>query len=214
MIFIKYPEPGRVKTRLAAHLGPEAACDLYQCFIEDIVNATDTLPAEKQICCHPPETMEKTARWLGGRRCVAPQTGKNLMERMQRAFEAAFARGTDQAALIGSDLPDLPGRLIIRAFDALSDADAVIGPAMDGGYYLIGFRRNGFTPAIFKDMTWSAPDVFGKTMAAFARAGRAVSALPAWNDLDEVADLRRMMQDAAARRRAPRTAAYLARLGF
>ncbi|HWR89829.1 MAG TPA: TIGR04282 family arsenosugar biosynthesis glycosyltransferase, partial [Dissulfurispiraceae bacterium] len=108
---------------------------------------------------------------------------------MSLAFEDTFERGYREALLIGTDIPDLPLDVIHEAFSAGKTHDAVLGPARDGGYYLIGFRKTSFTPEIFNDMPWGAADVCARTMDVFRRSGKSVHMLPAWGDVDTARDL-------------------------
>jgi len=133
-------------------------------------------------------------------------------ERMENAFRQAFTRGFSRVVLIGSDIPDLPSPLINEALAALRMHDAVIGPARDGGYYLIGFRNDTFFPAVFSGIAWSTGAVFRSTMQAFGKAGQRVHELPLWQDVDTIEDLK----DLAARSRrsafsSSRTMSFLAR---
>jgi rSAM/selenodomain-associated transferase 1 len=132
--------------------------------------------------------------WLGSDRTYHPQEGADLGERMERAFRAIFAATVERAVLIGSDLPDLPAGILHEAMDALKQHDAVIGPAQDGGYYLIGFRKSGFLPEIFRGIIWSRPDVFDRTRQIFRRANTMVHLLPPWQDVDTIEDLRDLMR--------------------
>lgn len=190
IIFVKNPTPGNVKTRLMKKIGPETAADLYRCL------APDTLTAAKQagypllVCVHPPECLDIVRGWLGADIMYGTQEGSDLGERMRNAFEKVFP-SCSRAVLIGSDSPDLPPFLLHEAFEALSSpCGSVIGPARDGGYYLIGFSRQAYTPAAFDDIAWSTPNVFKSTMSALCRAGLDVHILPEWYDIDEYDDLK------------------------
>lgn len=110
--------------------------------------------------------------------------------RMKNAFMSCFAEGMTAAVLLGSDLPDLPGAVLKEAFSALEDSDGVLGPSVDGGYYLVGFRREGFCPEIFDNIPWSTEQVFPETVSRFYEARRTVALLPPGRDLDTPDDLR------------------------
>jgi glycosyltransferase A (GT-A) superfamily protein (DUF2064 family) len=113
---------------------------------------------------------------------------------MENAFRTVFAEGASRAVLIGSDFPDLPGEVIAEALVGLQENDAVIGPAVDGGYYLIGFRNDTFRPDVFQDIRWSTDSVFRETLERFAGTGSRVHCLRQWQDVDTVDDLRSLQQ--------------------
>lgn len=191
LLFIKSPVRGRVKSRLAAALGENAALGLYKNFVLDTLATVELSGHPCRICFHPPDAGEAVADWLGRRRSYLAQTGNDLGERMEQAFRRVFSEGAcSRAILIGSDIPDLPGDAFSEAFRSLDRHDAVIGPATDGGYYLIGFRIDTFFPDIFHAVEWSTDTVFSRTMEVFAKAGLRVHALPAWRDVDTSEDLR------------------------
>lgn len=123
-----------------------------------------------------------------------PQQGKNLGERMQNSFVQAFLQGFHRVIIIGSDSPDLPRTFIEEAFSALKTMDSVIGPACDGGYYLIGFRKETFFPEVFTGITWSTDKVFEESCARLKNAGRKTYILPPWHDIDTLADLQELIR--------------------
>jgi hypothetical protein len=212
LLFLKAPARGAVKSRLAAVLGEDAALELYRNFVLDMLETIDRSGLPCRICYHPPDAGERVAGWLGRHRSYLAQTGDDVGERMEQAFRRAFAEGISRAVLVGSDIPDLPPAFLADAFGSLATSDAAIGPARDGGYYLIGFRRDRFFPAIFHGMPWSSDSVFMRTMRTFDQAGCRVQVLPAWRDVDTILDLK----DLATRRHDPgsgatRTMLYLAR---
>ena len=190
LLFIKAPEAGQVKSRLAARIGDHAALGLYQCFVLDVLDTITTVGSPLTIFFTPVDTHNLITAWLGQERSYAAQTGSDVGERMKNAFSVTFADGILRAVLIGSDLPDLPAALIRQAFDALDDCGAVIGPAYDGGYYLIGFRIDSFTPEIFSNISWGTNKVFAETLQVFERSWTRVHILPVWRDMDTIDDLR------------------------
>ena len=190
LLFVKAPLPGQVKTRLAASLGEDATLQLYRRFAQDILTAIDGAGIAVQVHYTPADARKAVAAWLGQERQYAPQEGADLGSRMENAFRRAFAEGSPRAVLIGSDLPDLPGDLLTEAFRSLDNNDAVIGPAKDGGYYLIGFRRDTFLPAIFPGMAWGTNRVYSVTLERFTQARYRVHSLREWQDVDTVEDLK------------------------
>jgi hypothetical protein len=194
MVFVKRPVPGEVKTRLSIELGTEEAADLYRCFVEDALAIVDGIGVPVIVCVHPPGSMDDIAAWLGKDRVYRPQQGDDLGARMADAFRTAFDEGYERVVLVGSDSPDLEQALVREAFDALDGYDSVIGPAQDGGYYLIGFSHKGFTADVFVDIPWSTFEVLGCTLDALAQARRTLHFLPPWGDVDTIADVRALVR--------------------
>jgi uncharacterized protein len=189
IVFLRAPEPGQVKSRLARHIGPEPALSLYRHFVHDTLETVNALGIPVQICFYPAAKREAVISWLGSGYTYLDQSGDHLGQRMATAFIRAFESGPDRAVLIGTDIPDLPGSIIAEAFNALNSHDAVIGPAADGGYYLIGFNANGFLPAIFDGIAWGHPDVFARTLEIFKKHKTPLHQVPMWQDIDEYEDL-------------------------
>jgi rSAM/selenodomain-associated transferase 1 len=194
LVFVKYPEPGRVKTRLTAWIGADAAAELYRAFVADVLATVKTLGFPFQICFYPEDKRALMLQWLGEEYHYVPQRGKNLGERMKYGFVDAFADENERVVITGSDAPDLPLSILRRAFDGLTTHDVVIGPSQDGGYYLIGFRRDTFLPPVFDNIPWSTPTVFDMTMSILHDQGLKVSLLPEWQDVDTVGDIKRLVQ--------------------
>jgi len=215
LLFIKAPEIGKVKTRLVGRLDAAVAANLYKCFTADILETLESHGYPVTVCYHPPAAEKHVVQWLGNDYVYQPQQGKDLGERMAGAFSQAFADGRREAVLIGSDFPDLPGIVIDEAFSGLTHSEAVIGPATDGGYYLIGFRSDGYFPELFRAMPWGTPTVLRKTMDLFAAHECGVHVLPEWRDIDEYADLeyfiKNRIKGASA---APNTVNYLRSIGL
>lgn len=194
IIFVKLPEKGRVKTRLSAVLGEDAVLELYKCFVEDIIAAVSQLGCRPLIAYHPEDAGAKIAAWLGDENDYFAQAGADLGTRMSNAFQRVFGQGTLRAVLIGSDFPDLPAEIINQAFSSLQANDAVIGPAKDGGYYLIGFRHEAFLSRVFEGVSWSTAEVFEQTMSIIAQQGLNIHQLPIWRDIDRPEDISDLMK--------------------
>jgi rSAM/selenodomain-associated transferase 1 len=124
-----------------------------------------------------------------------PQSGEDLGEKMHNVFCQCFSEGFRSVVIIGSDSPDLPLRIVRDAFQALDTYDAVIGPAFDGGYYLIGFTRDGLFPDVFRGIAWGTNDVFRKTMKLLEDAGIRPWILPIWRDIDKPEDIFSLIED-------------------
>ena len=189
LFFVKYPEPGQVKTRLAAGIGAAHAIALYQCFLDDL-SATLANSGHDVIVCYSPNTITAKA-WAQHRFPFAKQfyaqRGSDLGERILNAFEFGF-HAYQKLLLIGSDSPHLPAHIFNEAFDALEEFDAVIGPSTDGGYYLIGFRHKVVSRA-FQNINWSTNRVLTQTKNALASENKSVHLLPETLDIDEYDDL-------------------------
>lgn len=191
LFFVKYPEAGRVKTRLGSVIGAEPAAMLYRLFVQDMMEQLGKVRADLRIVCDPDAdgSVARYKSWLGPQHSYFAQQGASLGARMQHALEAAYAKGYERVVVLGSDVPDYPHELVQKALDDLYLADGVIGPAFDGGYYLIGFRKDAYLPAAFDGVEWSTPRVFEQTMEHLDEARKEVVRLPDWNDVDTMWDL-------------------------
>jgi rSAM/selenodomain-associated transferase 1 len=215
LLFIKAPEKGQVKTRLAAAIGNDAAFELYRNFILDIIDTVKKTGCPFRICFYPPDAGEAVTSWLGARYRLMPQNGNDLGERMENAFLQCFSEGAESAILIGSDIPDLVPDVLREALSSLAENDSVIGPASDGGYYLIGFKKGAFLPRIFHGIRWSEETVFQETITMLHDAALTVHRAPLWNDVDTVQDLKALYErNRAAGSDKTRTMTYLNKSNF
>ena len=190
ILFVKYPEKGMVKTRLSTGLGDEITQNLYKCFVSDLIEGLGKKRYTFKIAFYPPGADEKIISWLGPEHSYITQVGRDIGERMENAFKETFLEGFKEVLVIGTDIPALTPSLIDKALKALRNYDAVIGPCFDGGYYLIGFRKEMFLSDIFKGIQWSTERVFKDTMEVFTKKGYTVSVLPKLRDIDRIEDLR------------------------
>jgi len=210
IFFVKDPVKGAVKRRLAADLNETIAVELYRIFILDMLATLDTCEAQCLICVYPESALEKVKKWLGPLYHYLPQEGKDLGERMKDCFIEAFSMKCKNVILIGSDIPDLPLVIIKAAFRMFETHDAVVGPAHDGGYYLIGFRNDTFVPEVFDKMKWGGETVLRSTLNRLKKRGCRVHLLPAWSDVDTLADVMALLQrNTAAVGACPKTISYL-----
>jgi len=193
VIFVRYPEKGAVKSRLAPALDEGLIVALYESFVVDLLATLEASGHPFRIAFTPADRGEEIFRRFG-RHDGFPQTGADLGERMKNCFQRCFADGFSQAVIIGSDIPDLPPEIFAEAFTALETGGAVIGPAADGGYYLIGFREETFVPEVFEGIAWSTEGVFAETLERLARAGVGVHRLPCLRDVDTPEDLRDLVR--------------------
>lgn len=190
LLFMKAPAGGRVKSRLAADLGEDAAAEIYRNFVLDSVSMLEAAGGPFRICFYPRDAEAHVVGWLGpGYRYMA-QEGNDLGERMENAFSRVFSEGFRRVVLIGSDIPDLPASFVRAAFAELRTHDVVLGPAQDGGYYLIGLNRHTYIPEAFRGIRWSTGTVLIETLGALRAASRQVRLLGEWSDVDSLKDLK------------------------
>jgi len=214
LLFAKAPEKGQVKTRLSTYLDEEITLNLYKCFVADVIEVLKKAGHPFKIAFHPPESGKEIILWLGEEHSYTPQVGVHLGERMKNAFRGAFLEGFSEVLVIGTDIPDLTPSLIDEALEALSGNNAVIGPCLDGGYYLIGFKKETFLPDIFRGIKWSTEGVFRETMAVFSHNGYKVHVLPKLRDIDRPEDLKAFYEESRKRKsRHSKTFSYLSSHG-
>ncbi len=187
IVFLKHPEPGKVKTRLAADIGKRRAAMLYRVFVETVLERTESKSFSRIIFYTPSSKKKQLTRWLGPAVEYCPQQGRDLGERMLNAFRYAFAQGADKTVIIGTDSPTLDNRTILNAFRKLNQADAVIGPSTDGGYYLLGMKK--LHRQLFMGMAWSTGKVLERTLSVLKKSGLTHSCLRKVFDVDTLEDL-------------------------
>ena len=189
LFFIKNPEKGKVKTRLGSVIGDKMAVKLYKRFLLEMLSTLNRGTFLFYVCFHPEDSLNDLKNWLGEDYLYTPQIGENLGEKMKNAFIEAFSMKFKRVLLIGSDIPDLPLEFIDEAFKSLDEKDAVIGPSVDGGYYLIGFKDKTFLPRAFEKIPWSTERVFDETMKVLENQKLTVHALQPLRDIDTIDDL-------------------------
>jgi rSAM/selenodomain-associated transferase 1 len=195
-VMAKVPGVTVVKSRLYTVLSPEQATALYRCFLLDRLDGLATVSdVERVVAFTPPERGdEMTALVPPGFRCV-PQRGRDLGERLARLLDGLLKEGYAGAIAIDSDSPTLPMAYVVAAADILrrAMADVVIGPAEDGGYYLIGVGAP--QPRLFEEMAWSTSSVLPTTLARVKELGLRSHLLPPWFDVDTEDDLARLRDE-------------------
>jgi len=204
LVFARLPERGRVKTRLAQAIGDDAGLAAYETMLRDLLASIGkSLPdTEIEILWAPTEIAngERLARAFGNF-ATAMQTGGTLGDRLSMAFsERFFFHATQKIVAIGVDDPRLPRDLIDHAFALLDSCEWVIGPAEDGGYYLIGCRAGAFDPLIFEDVAWGTSSVFAATTDTIEEWQSSVAVLPVRWDVDVAADWERYLECGVAGR--------------
>lgn len=186
----RYPLPGQAKTRLIPVLGEEGACRLHQKMVEHTMatvrNFSLVFPTDIFVFFNGgSEVLMKT--WLGSGAKYLLQPAGDLGIKMSAAFEAVFARGCKTAMMIGTDCPDIDGDILSESFSLLDELDMVIGPAADGGYYLLGLKKNH--DKLFKGIAWGSDQVLSQTLTAAGNAHIRVGCLPQLADIDRPEDL-------------------------
>jgi rSAM/selenodomain-associated transferase 1 len=218
LIFARVPELGRVKTRLAADVGEERALAIYEAMLHDALQSVDPVEDRRPRLsgdpagnttgegAYPPRETEVEILWAPtaiangdtlhrafGDRVLAMQTGETLSERLAMAFsERFFFQRTLKIVAIGVDDPTLSRALIDDAFMLLDSVEWVVGPAVDGGYYLIGCRGATFDVEVFTGIEWGTSRVLAQTLERIADLNATVALLPERRDIDVAEDLDRV----------------------
>jgi rSAM/selenodomain-associated transferase 1 len=197
-VMLRVPGAEPVKTRLHPALGRGPATLLYRCLLLDTLDIAARVVGASSVAAFSPLTAARTVAGLlpAGMGRVG-QRGGDLGERMGNLIADLLAEGHPAALIIGSDLPALPVAYLEEAARVLAEgaADVVLGPAEDGGYYLIGLRRAA--PALFTDIAWSTAEVLTATRARARALGLCAYLLPPWHDVDTPDDLARLRRDLA-----------------
>ncbi|MBI2083319.1 MAG: TIGR04282 family arsenosugar biosynthesis glycosyltransferase [Deltaproteobacteria bacterium] len=184
LIFAKYPEPGRVKTRLAKTIGPEKAAILYKEMVETVMQKSLPVDGEyrRTLCFDPPQMENDFREWFPLLE-MRPQCRGDLGQRMSAVFQESLENGSTKTVLIGTDCVEIDRSLLCDAFDRLEKSDLVLGPAKDGGYYLIGMKKPH--PFLFEGIPWSTEKVLGLTLEKAKESDLKVELLKTLSDLDE-----------------------------
>jgi rSAM/selenodomain-associated transferase 1 len=188
ILFAKYPVSGQVKTRIAEALGNYFAFGLYKSLLADVSDLTRQINAETIIVYSGPEGA--TFNEFPGITCIL-QRGNNIGERMYNAFMDIFSTGSGKCLLIGGDTPDITVEILHEGYDILEQADIVLGPTTDGGYYCIGIKEGSLKSTFFQNIPWSTSLVFTETINRITETGLSWASLPVLSDLDEIDDLKR-----------------------
>ncbi|WP_048185367.1 TIGR04282 family arsenosugar biosynthesis glycosyltransferase [Methanoculleus sediminis] len=196
-VMARMPVPGEVKTRLVPPLTPAEAARLYAGFLRDTIGLLASLEGIRPFVAYTPHGADGFFSGIVPPGfSILPQAGKDLGERLDNVTATLFSRGATAAVLCDSDSPTLPGRCLEEAFGRLDEADVVIGPCDDGGYYLIGMRKH--VPRLFEGIPWSSARVTQRTVRIAERLDLSVSLLEPWYDVDTAADLDRLCREVAA----------------
>ncbi len=203
VMFAKAPIPGQVKTRLSPALTEDEAATLHGSFVLDTLERTKAaagkfkLPIDRFLACAP-SSSHVFFRIMEARHGVTllDQQGDDLGARMHHTFASLFGQGYQRICLVGTDVPSLPLTHYRDAVEALTRHDLVIGPASDGGYYLIGLTQP--CPDLFTNIPWSTDRVRALTQQKAVGAGLKIALLPTWSDVDTIDDLQALIDESAA----------------
>lgn len=209
VIFAKAPMPGQVKTRLCPPLTQDEAATLHGSFVLDTLERTkaviakERLSIDRYIACLPSASLVffKILEERHGVRLL-DQVGDDLGQRMHRTFVDLFGRGYRRVFIVGTDVPTLPFSIYQQAVSLIESHDLVLGPASDGGYYLIGLKRP--MPELFTDVPWSTANVLAATHRNASALGLTVGLLKEWRDVDVADDLRALIQECAQDMKRPK----------
>lgn len=185
LIFAKNLIYGGVKTRLAATIGNDMALTVYGHLLQHTASVTQYLPVEKIVFYS--NAVEDQDNWGNEVFKKQVQVGNDLGERMQHAFAHAFEQGNKEVAIIGTDCLGLTSTIIMNAFAYLNKHDVVIGPANDGGYYLLAMKK--MCPQLFQNIAWSTDEVLNQTLVICHQQNLSVYQLPELSDIDYENDL-------------------------
>jgi rSAM/selenodomain-associated transferase 1 len=209
VIFAKAPIPGQVKTRLCPPLTPDEAATLHGTFVIDTLERTRTaatrfgLPLDRYLACSPSSTLA-FFKIMEERHAVRllDQEGEDLGARMHHVCDTLFGHGYRRVVIVGSDVPTLPLDRYQQALELLDRFDVALGPAFDGGYYLIGLRTAA--PELFHDIPWSTDRVLPLTKAKAAALGLTIGELLQWRDVDTLDDLNTLIEASRLDARKPK----------
>lgn len=192
IVFLKYPYPGRVKTRLASDLGEQRACELYRDFAERVIAEVYPINGVYTLSLYLDPMADRTAYegWLGAGMDLHMQRGEDLGERLSNAIQCAFENGKDKVIVIGSDCIGFDEETLCTWFENLDQRDLVVGPASDGGYYLIGMKQHH--PRLFESVPWSSDQVLDVTLKRAKSLGLTLWQLEERIDVDTIEDLTKL----------------------
>lgn len=219
MIMAKAPIPGEVKTRLTPVLSPEGAAELSRCFFLDTLELAQSMPDCEVVLAYSPDDLLEVFP-MGGLKvdeCISQGEG-DLGQRMRHVFDTLFDLGYTKVILVGTDLPTVPLRYLQEAFSYLDYHPVVLGPSLDGGYYLIGLQS--MIPEIFEGIDWGTNQVFSQTIEQMECVKVEWARLLPWYDVDTLEDLDfliahlDLLQNCAEERLPGNTIAFLERGGY
>lgn len=192
-LFAKFWEPGRVKTRLAATLGNELACELYKVFVFHLLDSMAPAAENATVVFSPPNRQADFETAIPTGWMFEPQSDGDLGDRMRHFFAGRLPNAESKVVVIGADCPQLLAAEIETAYDRLDQNDVVIGPSTDGGYYLLGMK--GDLVEVFDNIDWSTSAVLDQTIQRINQQGKTYALLDARTDVDDEAALKQMLAE-------------------
>lgn len=195
IIFTRYPEPGKVKTRLIPHLGEEEAALVHRRLTERIIQQVLPIRQMRRVLIsllYTGGSLQQMKNWLQYEIRFEKQPEGNIGLRMAAAFQSAWSRSSRRAVVIGSDCPAVNAKIVALAFERLLTHDIVLGPAYDGGYYLIGLHRqlpHEKLHILFQNIAWGTGMVFQHTVRRAEQEKLTIATLEKLHDVDRVDDL-------------------------
>jgi rSAM/selenodomain-associated transferase 1 len=193
VVVAKRPAPGRTKTRLSPPLSSGEAATLYECFLRDTLDLMRQVAGVRPAIAYMPATEASYFAQMAPDFELILQEGDDLGARLDNALRHYLQLGCERVVIMDSDSPTLPAACLSAAFEALGEADVVLGPCEDGGYYLIGLGRPA--PRLLREVRMSTPRVMADTLALAAADGLQVSLLPTWYDIDDAQSLGRLAME-------------------
>ena len=209
IIFVKAPQPGKVKTRLGRSIGMDKSCEVYRQFGRDWIARLNQLGLPLLIFYAPQEERPSIQSWLGDSHHYYPQQGGDLGDRMTHAFSQGFELGFEHLMIFGSDSPDIPLDVIQQGIQKIQGDNIVVGPSNDGGYYSIGFSQKQWFPEIFENIEWSSESVYQSTIDILSQHHKSVMPLQVWFDVDTLDDLKELYLRIQDTQTLPHTLSYL-----
>ena len=185
-VFAKQPTVGRVKTRLAQTTSAEFACRVAEAFLHDSLDRLASVAASRMIVYAPADAVGYYSQLSSGRYALMPQAEGDLGDRLRSFFAWTRQQGHAHIVAVGTDSPTLPVEYIEQAFRLLDSHDVVIGPACDGGYYLIGSALTDLK--VFDEIPWSTTHVLEATIRRVSEQSARLALLPPWYDVDTAED--------------------------
>ena len=193
IIFARYPRAGEVKTRLGAEIGMEKAAEVYRQLAEGTFAIAGELAGMVRSCLfyEPSASIHEMRKWVGDGLELFPQEGEDLGERMRNVFRKVFDEGANASLIVGTDIPDLDAGLVRKGFEHLEREPVVVGPSVDGGYYLLGMQKG--VGDLFSGVRWSSQHVLADTLARVSNLGLSCGLLPELADIDTKEDWERFL---------------------
>lgn len=195
VVFAKAPIVGEVKTRLCPPLTPDEAASLHGSLVMDMLERCQAVKGCDRILAGSPDRTHPFFKAMEGRFKVKlwEQVGEDLGARMARTFQDGLESSYHSLMIVGTDIPGITSQMMTQALTALTEHDLVLGPTVDGGYYLIGLRKH--VPELFQGIPWSTDQVYARTEQKAKALGLSLKILPTLRDIDTIEDLQAVTRD-------------------